>query len=307
MPDAAPGTRTTSRIAVLVARRPLTAFLTLVFGIGWPVLLVPVLADRGLLDGPRLPAEFFALGVTWFVLLPAALWVTAVCDGRAAVRQLLGRAVRWRFGVWWPVVLLGLPVLTLVVGLVLGGSSTTAGVPAVVGRGVVSLVTAVLLIHLWEETAWAGFLQARLERRHGLVVAALLTAPPFAAIHFPLLLIGETSLSAVLVGAAKLLVLAVGMRLMLGLFLRGTGSLLAVGLLHGVFNASNNQGGLVDGVLTGADQNLTAPIAMVLLTAVVAAALRGRVRRPGSGGPHLTPRPDVGSGGEPAPSTSSDA
>jgi membrane protease YdiL (CAAX protease family) len=273
---------------MLVARRPLSAFLTLVFGIGWPVLLVPVLADRGVIGGRQIPVELFALGVTWFVLLPAALWVTAVSDGRPAVRRLLGRAFRWRFGVWWPLVLLGLPVLTIIVGLALGGSLTTAGVLGVLARGAVSLVTAVLLIHLWEETAWAGFLQTRLEQRHGLFVAALITAPPFAAIHFPLLLIGETSLSPVLVGAAKLLVLAVAMRLMLGVFLRGTGSLLAVGLLHGVYNASNNQGGLVDGLLAGADQNLAAPVALVLLTGGVAIVLRVRAGRqaltmPGSG------------------------
>jgi membrane protease YdiL (CAAX protease family) len=92
----------------------------------------------------------------------------------------------------------------------------------------------------------------------------------------PLLLLGGASSSAVLVGAAKLLVLAVGMRLMLGLFLRGTGSVLAVAAVHGVFNASNNRGGLVDGLLDGADQNLAAPIALVLLAAALAGVLRVR-------------------------------
>jgi membrane protease YdiL (CAAX protease family) len=32
-----------------------------------------------------------------------------------------------------------------------------------------------LLINLWEEAAWAGFLQTRLERRHNFFLAALLT------------------------------------------------------------------------------------------------------------------------------------
>ncbi|HEX8510249.1 MAG TPA: CPBP family intramembrane glutamic endopeptidase [Propionibacteriaceae bacterium] len=264
------------RVSGFARRRPISMFLILVFGIGWPILAVPVLADRGLIGGSQLPVEFFALGVTWFVMLPAALWVTAVSESRRAARQLLGRAFRWRLGVWWAVVLLALPLVTIVVGLALGGSLATGGVLTVVLRGVMSLLTAVLLIHLWEETVWAGFLQTRLERRHGLTVAALIAAVPFAAIHMPLLLIGETSLTGLLIGVAKLLALGVGMRLMVGVFLRATGSLLAVGLLHGVYNASNNAGGLIDGLLEGADQNLTAPIALVLVTAAVAGYLHSR-------------------------------
>ncbi len=268
----------------LVARHPLTAFLVLVFGVGWPVLAVPVLADRGLVGGASVPPEVFALVVTWLVMLPAALWVTAASGGRSAVRDLLVRVVRWRLGAWWAVVLLALPLTTLVTGLALGGHVDITGGAPVLLRGLVSLLTAVLVIHLVEETVWAGFLQTRLEARHSLVVAALITAVPFSAIHLPLLLLGEPSAADVLVGAAKLLVLGVGMRLMIGVFLRGTGSLLAVGLLHGVFNASNNRGGLVDGLLDGADQNLAAPIALVVLAAALTGVLRVRThQRPGPG------------------------
>src|SRR3712207_7962977 len=49
--------------------------------------------------------------------------------------------------------------------------------------GVLSVVTAVLLVHLWDETVWAGFFQGRLQRRHGFLPAAALTAVPFAAVH----------------------------------------------------------------------------------------------------------------------------
>jgi hypothetical protein len=105
----------------LVARRPLTAFLVLLFGVGWPLMSVPALTAHGVLPGGPLPQEPFALGTTLLVMLPAALWVTAVADGRPAVRALLRRAVRWRFGAgWWAAVLLALPVLTLTVGLVAG-------------------------------------------------------------------------------------------------------------------------------------------------------------------------------------------
>ena len=261
-------------LRVLAARHPFSVFLALVFGAGWPILTVPVLVDRGLIDGPSVPAEFFALAVTWLVMLPAALWVPAATGGRRAVRDLLARAVRWRLGPWWAVVLLALPATTLLVGFALGGSLDTSGTVSTFLTGLLSLLTAVLVIHLVEETVWAGFLQTGLQGRHSLVVAALLTSVPFGAIHLPLLLVGKTWGLPVLIAAAKLLLLGIGMRLMIGVFLRGTGSVLAAGLVHGVFNASNNRGGLVDGILKGADQNLAAPIALVVVTALVAVAGR---------------------------------
>src|SRR3712207_8363689 len=57
--------------------------------------------------------------------------------------------------------------------------------------GVLSVVTAVLLVHLWDETVWAGFFQGRLEQRHGFLPAAALTAVPFAAVHLPLSFTGD--------------------------------------------------------------------------------------------------------------------
>jgi membrane protease YdiL (CAAX protease family) len=278
-----------------VARRPLTAFLVLVFGIGWPVLGVAVLARYHVLPGAGLPVELFALAVTLLVMLPAALGVTAVTEGRAGVRALLGRAFRWRFGLgWWGLVLLGLPVTALVLGLVLGGSLRTADAGGVLLRQLGSIVLAVAVINLWEETVWAGFFQTRLERRFGFVVAAVLTAVPFAGVHMPLLLLGaDVSARSVVTGIGGLLVLAVVVRLLLGLVMRAArDSVLAVGVLHQVFDASNNRGGVVDSLLAGADAGVLTLVATVLLAGAVAAVGRRRpgfFSRRGSAAAPLTP------------------
>jgi membrane protease YdiL (CAAX protease family) len=286
-------------------------FLVLVLVPGWTILAVPVLAARGLLPGGRLPVEPFALVVTLLVMLPAALWVTAVVDGRPGVRDLLGRVVRWRIGPgWWAAVLLALPVTAVIVGLALDGERTVAGgVPSAVLRGVMALALAVLVIHLWEEAVWTGFLQTRLSSRYGLVVAALLTAVPFTAVHVPLLLVDETSLPALLRAIGLLLVLAAVLRLLVGVFLRGTGSVLAVAVLHAMFNASNNRGGLVDRLLQGSEPDLAAPIALVLVTVAAAVATRGRPEA--ATRPEPVPRPpapfpvSTTRGGVPCPTTES--
>jgi CAAX protease family protein len=263
-----------------VARRPLTAFLVLVAALGWPLMSVPALTAHGVLPGGALPQEPFALGTTLLVMLPAALWVTSVADGSGAVRALLRRAVQWRFAAgWWAAVLLALPVLTLAVGVAAGKGLQTGDLLATLGSGAFSVLTAVLLVHLWEETVWAGFFQGRLEQRHGLLPAAALTAVPFAAVHLPLAFVGDLATGRLALAIGGLFVLGVLMRLLVGATVRGAaGSLLAAGLVHASFNAANNEGNLVDDLLGGGQPSLYAVVAAALFTAGALVALRNRQR-----------------------------
>ena len=90
-----------------VARRPIAGFLVIVLGLSWLLLSIPVLAFHGVIPGANLPVEVFALASTLLILLPMALWVTSITDGRAGMRVLFARVFRWRFGIgWWLVVLL---------------------------------------------------------------------------------------------------------------------------------------------------------------------------------------------------------
>ncbi|WP_324277827.1 type II CAAX prenyl endopeptidase Rce1 family protein [Blastococcus brunescens] len=249
----APRSASPTGIRAWVTRRPLTAFLLIVFGLGWPLMSLPALTDHGVVAGRGLPGEIWILAVVLLVMLPAALWVTSVTEGRSGVRTLLHRAFRWRFGAgWWAVVLLALPLTALALGVATGRSVQISDLLGVLAGEVVSLIVAVVLINLWEETVWAGFLQTRLERRHGLVLAAALTALPFAAIHVPLEFVGDFSAASVAFGVALLLAVSVLFRLMVGVVLRAAAdSLLAVAVLHAVWNTSNGEDGLVDQVLSG--------------------------------------------------------
>jgi hypothetical protein len=78
----------------------------------------------------------------------------------AGLRVLLSRVFRWRFGIgWWLVVLFGLPVIALLLGLIFGGSLHTADLGPVLIKQLGSIVLAVVVINLWDETVWAGFFQ----------------------------------------------------------------------------------------------------------------------------------------------------
>jgi membrane protease YdiL (CAAX protease family) len=276
-----------------VARWPLAGFLVIALGLSWLLLSIPVLAFHGVIPGANLPVEVFALASTLLILLPTALWVTSITDGRAGVRALFARVFRWRFGFgWWLVVLFGLPVIALLLGLIFGGSLHTADLGLALIKQVGSIVLAVVVINLWEETVWAGFFQTRLEARFNFVLAAVLTTLPFGGVHIPLLLLDDqVSALSILIGIAGLLILGIVVRLLMGVMMRAAlDSVLAVGILHQIFDASNNNGALVDSVLDGADAGNMTQLAAVVLTVLVAAWLPWR--HPGAFTKRHTPFPD---------------
>jgi membrane protease YdiL (CAAX protease family) len=255
--------------------------LVIVLGLSWLLFSIPVLAFHGVIPGANLPVEVFALASTLLILLPTALWVTSITDGRVGVRALFARVFRWRFGIgWWLVVLFGLPVIALLLGLIFGGSLHTADLGRVLIKQLGSIALAVVVINLWEETVWAGFFQTRLEARFNFVVAAVVTAVPFAGVHIPLLLLDDqASARSVLIGIAGLLILGIVVRLLMGVMMRAAlDSVLAVGVLHQIFDASNNNGGLVDSLLDGADAGNMTQLAAAILTVLVAAWLLWRRR-----------------------------
>ena len=114
---------------------------------------------------------------------------------------------------------------------------------------IVNVVSSVLIVNLWEEMVWAGFVQRTASSAYGFVRSALLTAALFVAIHLPLAFYGVDGAADLGHNLAIMVASGVGMRLLVGaLDVWGRGSILAVALLHATFNASSD---LVDSTTTG--------------------------------------------------------
>jgi membrane protease YdiL (CAAX protease family) len=278
-----------SALRRFATRHPIAAFLTLFFLIAYPLMSLIALAALGLMPGggllarlPVAPDEVAGLVLTMGALFPAALYVTWATEGRSGVKRLIRRTVRWRFGLrWWLVILTALPLLTVAAGLLLGDSLRSVEPVRLLLHQVPLLLVNLLLVNLWEETAWAGFLQTRLERRHNVFTAALLTAVPFGFAHWPLALFDPTvSVGSVLVALPGYLLLGALVRPLLGLTLRATGnSLLGVALMHSLVNRTQNPNGIAAGLLEGAGHQLGFLIVLVVLTGVLALALRPKLSR----------------------------
>ena len=73
-------------------------------------------------------------------------------------------------------------MIALSLGLIFGGSMHTADLGLMLIKQLGSIAVAGVVINLWEETVWAGFLQTRLEARFNFVLAAALAARPFAGV-----------------------------------------------------------------------------------------------------------------------------
>jgi membrane protease YdiL (CAAX protease family) len=140
---------------------------------------------------------------------------------------------------------------------------------------VATFLIGTLILNLWEETAWEGLVQRQLMGRFGLAKGALITAVPFAVIHFPLSFAGGASMREALIGTLLLVVMAPPFRYLLGRTDYATGgSLLAVGVLHASFNASGN----LD-VVTGDWQYIVGVAVVAAVAVVVDLRRRAAVKR----------------------------
>ena len=271
-----------------VARHPLTAFTGLALTAAYLVEAVMVLVDRSVIPGRALVSRLgFGMEETASVALvvglaTTTLVVTGLSDGRAGITTLLRRTTRWRVGWrWWAVAVASLPLLTVALSVTLGDELVRPA-PGTLAREALATVVALLMINVAEEVSWAGFLQTRLERRHTLFVAAVITAVPFALAHVPIRVIaGDISgIDDVLPQVVMLLVLCILIRTLLGAVLRGAAnSVLLVAMTHTSFNRSNNVDGFAADVLRGEARPLAALLAALLVTVVLLVTLRRRLGR----------------------------
>jgi membrane protease YdiL (CAAX protease family) len=264
---AAPTARPASPLRTFVARHPISSYLVVSFTVGWS-LLIPALRAG-------IPTELALPVVVLFSHLLPATAITAATDGPAGLRALFSRVLRWRVSAgWYLLAAFALPAVTLLAATAVYG---TAPIAAVVSRP--SLILAYLatllmapLLNLAEETGWMGFVQARLQDRHGALAAAALTAPLFALIHLPILL-APLGVTAGLVSLLVLTVFAVPFRILVGWLYNRTGSLIIVAVFHAAFNGS-----YVSGILDKDTVHLPAVVFTLIGTAVLGGWVAWRTR-----------------------------
>ncbi|MFL5800882.1 MAG: CPBP family intramembrane glutamic endopeptidase [Roseiflexaceae bacterium] len=249
MSTLAPTMQPASSLQRLVARHPVAAFLvmtfTIYYAVAYATILLPVLVRNDIL--PFNLAFYSALGHLFGSALPAFL-VTAALHGGAGVRDLARRCLHWRVGArWYLVALLGLPIATALCASALFGLApldTLVDHWSVLFTVVVpQLLILIVFYNFTEEIGWTGFLQDRLQARHGPLKATALVTLPFALWHLPdiMLEFGFTLAQLPLaLGVVGLLGIGqlFGRVIMTWLYNSTKRSVLLVGLFHAAFNAT---------------------------------------------------------------------
>jgi membrane protease YdiL (CAAX protease family) len=221
------------------------------------------------------PGAPFILAAVLLGLAAPALIIAYREQGGAGVRRLLRDIVRLPTPWWWlPTAAFLLPAVVWTSVVPMGGARPLSW--GLLGLYVADLLIGALLVNLWEEMAWTGFVQRRAIGRWGLLPGTLLTALAFTAIHLPLALAGTSTPSEAFRNVLMVTCAATGLRLLIARTDSWSGgSLLAVGLLHSSFNATAD---LVDPAYDSARVAMTVVVGFVFLA--LGARSPFRARRP---------------------------
>ena len=171
-------------------------FVLVAFAFTWFFWSLTVLEARGLVSSLPVPALF--LGA--FGPMAAAVAITAQESGRAGLRLLFSRVVRWRVTpIWYAVAILGPLALTLgaiALHVVFGGrppdlSAMIGTLPTVLALTLYMLVQ----VGIGEEIGWRGYALPKLQTGYSALVSSAILGVLWALWHLPLFFNPATSYS----------------------------------------------------------------------------------------------------------------
>ena len=272
-----------SALRRLVARHPVAAFLVMVYAVTIAVVLPPVLTRHDI--WPFGQALSDPLGHIFGSAVPAFL-VIAAMHGRAGVRDLARRCLRWRVGPqWYLFALLSVPVGVVVCACAIFGLAPLHALldkwPLLFTVVVPQLLLFIVFSNGPEEIGWMGFLQARLQERHGPLKASVIVTLPFALFHLPSLMVDEglslAQLPLVLGLLGILAILQLFGRIVIMWLYNNTGrSVLLVGLFHSSYNVTTQS---FSAFIPGGTSSGFVPATIVVTVAAVLIVIftRGRL------------------------------
>jgi uncharacterized protein len=280
-------------IKAFIVRHPVLTYYILTFAISWGGVLIlgapygmPAPSDQSEKAWPIVFVPYF-LGPSI-----AGVLMTGLVHGRAGLRELLSRLLRWRVNArWYAVALLTAPLLVTPILLALSLTSP-AFLPGIftaankVSLLLTGLVVALFFGGLLEELGWTGFAVPELRRRFSVLSTGLIVGFLWAAWHFlPTFWAcgdsaGALSLSLFLPPCLYYIGVLPAYRVLVVSVYDRTGSLPVVMLMHASLTASTLF------ILAPSATGIPLSIYYVLLTAVlwavvtaVAVANRGQLSR----------------------------
>lgn len=241
-------------------RNSLVAYFIITYTISWTIWSPIVASAQGWVNW-NVPYALYYFGS--FGPMLSAVIITALTEGRAGIRNLIGRVFKWRvefryyaFAVLVPI---GLFVLAFLLDrLVTGGWSDLSllgkadYLPYLGPLGVLGLW--LLTYGLGEETGWRGFALPHLQRNLSAASATLILALLWATWHFPAFFFRDTYVDLGLIGFPMFAFMMIFSTMVFTWLYNSTqGSVFIVIVFHAVFNwlsVSEAGGALAPGMMS---------------------------------------------------------
>ncbi len=271
-------------IKAFVGRHQVLTFYALVFAISWGGILLVIGGPGGIPGTSKQVERLFPIALLALFAGPsvAGILMTGLVDGRAGLRELLSRLLRWRVGTRWYAAAL-LPGPLLVTGILLALSLFSPEfIPGIittddkVGLLLFGIAWGLIGGGLLEELGWTGFAVPRLRLRYAALTTGLIVGLLWGAWHFLIAFWASSSFAA---GFLVFYVVALpAYRVLLVWVYDRTGSLLVAMLMHASLSASTL---ILQPPATGASLtwNLVLAAALWVVVAAVAVANRGQLSR----------------------------
>lgn len=177
-------------ISDFIKKYPVAIYFALTFAISWGLILILV----GLGNIPireEQSSELLPLLYTLMLAGPSVtgILLTGLVDGKAGFRKLLSRLRKWRICArWYAVALLAAPLVAslILLALSLFSSEFTPGI-FTSGNKVTFLLSGIsvgLMVGIFEEVGWTGFVVPRLKLRYSILTTGLIVGLIWGAWHF---------------------------------------------------------------------------------------------------------------------------
>lgn len=230
-------------IKAFIKRHPLLTYFALAFAISWGGALLVIGGPSGIPGTTEQFETLLPFVVSAMLAGPsvAGVLLTGLVYGRAGLRELLSRLLRWRVGArWYAVALLTAPLLamatlfalSLTSPVFLPGIFTTGDKASLLLFGIAYGLGA----GIFEELGWTGLAVPGLRQRYGVFATGLIVGLLWGAWHFLVTFWGSSSSSETLSLAFYLPVLLFSFlppyRVLMVWVYDRTGSLLVAMLMH---------------------------------------------------------------------------
>jgi membrane protease YdiL (CAAX protease family) len=241
-----------STVRTSIRSHSLLVYFILAFAISWGAILASVGFDGFPVTEDQLPVLIVAmlLGPSGAALLAA--WLSS---GKAGIRDLFTRLLRWRVGAgWYAIAILTAPLSTLLVLYILSALSSayqTALSTTEDKAGLVMMwIVSGIMVAFFEELGWTGFAIPKMRKNYGVLTTGIIVGLLWGAWHLLVNLEGDTFTGAVpfLLLIARLFTWLPAYRILMTWVYDRTESQLVPTLMHVSLVATT---GILDPVLTG--------------------------------------------------------